>query len=159
MLELNKPRYDPIEAVMAKCLSGYSHGPEVFPAEGILDPVPKGLPGTIDLSDRSIHPVYPHDSPMGRTQRILFSDKPTEFMKPEYVQPEYRSSAPMHLRHVQQMITAELCSKKHRSIKERGFARFFTVLKKVNDDGLAILRTILDCITANLAFMVPEVYR
>ena len=152
----NKPKYDNIETVMAKCLAGYDHGPDLFPPDGILDPVPAGLAGSIDLSDRSIHPVYPHASPMGRTQRILFSERPTEFMKPEYVQPEYRSSAPMHLRHVQHMIATELCAKKHRSFKERGFARFFTVLKKINEDGIAILRTILDCITANLAFMVPD---
>ena len=57
---------------------------------------------------------------------------------------------------LQEMITAELCAKRHRSVRERGFAKLFTVLKKVNEDGIKILRTILDCVTANEAFQTPD---
>ena len=146
------PYPDP-DAIVDRCLSGYSKGPDVIMSEGRLDPVPSDLPGRVDLSDSSLHPEYPASSPIGIAQRVLFSENPEEFLNPDRRSPQYRSSQPCQRRHVAEMLASMLCHKKTRKERERGFARFFTVLKKIDDDGVAILRTILDCITANEAFL------
>jgi hypothetical protein len=44
---------------------------------------------------------------------------------------------------------------KKRASRDLGYAKFFTVVKKVNEDGVPILRTILDCRSANEAFADP----
>jgi len=147
--------YDP-EIIMSKCLLAYDREEDFHVSEGKLDPIPEGLAGRVDLSDRSLHPEYPPDSPMGRVQRLLFSDCPKEFMIKNPLPVEFRSSNKEHLRHVHDLLEAAIAVKKNSKERERGFAKFFTVLKKYDDDGIAILRTIMDCVTANKNFIAPD---
>lgn len=148
-------RYLEPEQIVAKCISGYTLGPDVHTSEGRLDAVPPDLPGRVDLSDRSLHPEYPRTSPIGIAQRVLFSDSLVDFLKPDRQAPQYRSSQNAQRRHVDELLNFRLCHTKTRKERERGFARFFTVLKKVDEDGVPILRTILDCVTANKVFVDP----
>ena len=147
--------YEDPEVILARCLSMYSQGPNVYMSEGVLDEVPPDVPGRVDLSDCSLHPTYPDTSPIGVAQRVLFSMNPQEFLHPDRKCPRYRSSQDNQRRHVADLLSSRLCRKKTRTEREQGFARFFTVVKKVNDDGVATLRTILDCVTANEAFIDP----
>ncbi|MBM3968167.1 MAG: hypothetical protein FJ308_24380, partial [Planctomycetes bacterium] len=147
--------YDDVDVLVAKCLSNYTFGPDVNLSEGRLDPVPPDLPGRVDLSDRQLHPEYPATSPIGVAQRVLFDENPTKFLNPDRKPPVFRSSSNVHRRHVAEMLASKLCHKKARKERECGFARFFTVLKKIDDDGIAVLRTILDCVTANESFINP----
>ena len=153
-IELAPPRvflYDDPDVIAARCLSGYRTEPAVRLSDGKLDPIPEDLAKRVDLSDRRIHPEYPSHTPIGIAQRVLFED-PKPFLNPDRPPPRYRSSQNCHRRHVAELLASNLCHKKSRSEKERGFAQFFTILKKVDDDDVAILRTILDCETANEAF-------
>lgn len=145
--------YDNPDSIVARCLSGYHPNPPTPMTKGKLDPIPEGLPQRVDFSDRSLHPVYPASSPVGIAQRILFSEDFSEFLKEGRTPPRFRSSQDVHRRHVAELLAARLCHKKSRADRELGFARFFTVLKKIDDDGVAVLRTILDCETANEAFV------
>ena len=85
--------------------------------DGKLDPIPEGLAGRVDLSDRSLHPEYPLGSPMGRAQRLLFSECPKEFMIRNPLSVEFRSSNKDHLRHVHDLLEAGIAEKK--TSKER----------------------------------------
>jgi len=118
--------------------------------EGKLDPVDPELVGSVDISGWNV----PESSCIGIAQRILFGDH-REFLRPDRPKLHYISSARQHLRHFKELVDVGLAEKKARSIPEFGFAKFFTILKKVDDDGVALLRTILDCVTANESFVTP----
>ena len=83
--------YDPADMISARCTSGYCHEAADHTtdlSEGILDPIPPGLAGCIDLSKQ---PCFPSGSPIGRAQRLLFSEHPKEFLESDYKAPKFVS--------------------------------------------------------------------
>lgn len=144
-------RYDPIEMIIDKVTRLY---PAFEPRhdEGVLDPIPAGLAGRIDLS-RFLS--APDTSPLGRAARLIMDPSFTHvLMKTDSPKLAYAPSAKIYRKFVSEMISADLCVKSRS--RPRGFAKFFTVLKKTGDDGIPILRTILDCRTANESFVQPD---
>lgn len=145
--------YDPCEDIVARTTQQYSWDLPPKNDDGILDPIPEGLVGSIDLSKL---PKYPSSSPIGLAQDILFDDqKMHEYLHADRPTLKFIPSNKKHVKFVTEMITSGLCSKKDRKDKEFGFAKFFTVLKKINTDLINILRTILDPETANESFVTP----
>lgn len=145
--------YDPCEDLIAKITSGYPSETMIRNDEGVLDPIPEGLTGSIDLRRIDAPPT----SPIGRAKQLLFDPQNlNRYLDRPRKQLKFVPTSRKYMKFVDEMILASLCSKKPRNIRESGFAKFFTIVKKVNDDGINVLRTILDCQTANEFFTDPD---
>lgn len=119
---------------------------------GVLDSIPDGLAGRVNLEKLPC----PVDCPLGRAKNILFGNPEHSLRQQCDVILKFVPSSRKYRKFVTEMTLAGLCHKKPRLMKEKGFAKFFTVLKKVNENGIPILRTILDCQGANSAFIQPD---
>eukprot|EP00760_Papus_ankaliazontas_P013087 PhM_4_TR15644/c2_g1_i4/m.6821 len=140
-------QYDPGD-VISQITSCYQPDVAIKCASGVLDPVPEGLAGRVRLDHLHPHPC----SPLGTAIRVL--QMPQEFV---LAAPSTRfvASAKTHLHHADTVISAGLATVKKRASPDVGYAKFFTVVKKVNESGVPVLRTILDCRSANEAFGDP----
>lgn len=116
--------------------------------DGKLDEVEPELVGRVMLPEGT-----PEKSPIGIAVRMLTEPKFAFDRTNKASTPNYIPSDRRHLQHVPDILKAGLAKK--RRGRELGFAKFFTVVKKVSDDGTPILRTILDCRAANEAFEDP----
>jgi hypothetical protein len=146
------PMYDPVSLVVDKTVVMYPETATAPPrTDGVLDPVDPFIVGKIDL--RSLNP--PPSCPLGVAKRLLHDPGALEeFMlekKPPLI---FVPSSRQHQRFISELLEVGIANKDRYHV--RGFAKFFTVLKKVNEEGIAILRTILDCRTANDSFRQPD---
>jgi hypothetical protein len=147
-------QYDPVGMVIDGIVASYPTFEGSCPtAEGELDEIPEGLPGRIDLRKLEVNP----NSPIGRAKRLLMDPAALrEFLCEEKAKLNFLPSNRKFLKYLPKLIERGLCNKARRDDKLQGFARFFTVLKKINEFGVPILRTILDCDTANQHFIQPD---
>eukprot|EP00760_Papus_ankaliazontas_P024552 PhM_4_TR2388/c2_g1_i3/m.10369 len=142
--------YDPVRAVADRVCVEYSPGLQSCETEGKLDPVSPGLAGRIDLRRLAIPNV---NCPVGRASSLLFDYQAMRgFMLPVIPPLQFHSTASVYRRFASELLDSHLCTKSREAC---GFARFFTVVKKISE-GVPILRTILDCKTANESFAVPD---
>ncbi len=116
--------------------------------EGRLDPVPPELVGRVDISQVQCPP----SSPLGRAKQVLFGPWQDLIVRKPF---HFVASARRHQHFVAELLDSRLLLKKARKEKDLGFAKFFTVVKKVDETG-PVLRTILDCQSANDAFIDPD---
>eukprot|EP00760_Papus_ankaliazontas_P021638 PhM_4_TR18715/c1_g2_i8/m.62335 len=150
-LSHERPLYNRPVDIMARCLTWYNPEVPTKAVEGVLDPIPPNLAARVDLA-RFLG--FPPSSPLGRAARLLAS--PThlrDFQLWEFPPLVFTASSSKHKRFIDELINAGLCTVNRRAL---GFAKFFTVEKKVNEDGVPILRTILDCQRANQIFVEPD---
>lgn len=126
---------------------------EAQPSESVLDPIPPHLPGCLLLPRNRVD----GRSPIGKTMGLLYQPDEVRSMLHQGLYPvEFKPSATENLRFVDELLGVGLAIKKaSRSQHDYGFARLFTVLKRVGDDGVGLLRTILDCWGANDRFIDP----
>eukprot|EP00760_Papus_ankaliazontas_P021656 PhM_4_TR18715/c1_g4_i2/m.62386 len=123
----------------------------VVESEGILDPVDPALVGKIDL--RFID--APATCPLGRAKRLLHDPAALhEFLLENKPPLSFAPSSRKHVKFVSELLSSGIATKERKRC--RGFAKFFTVVKKVNEEGINVLRTILDCRTANETFIQPD---
>jgi hypothetical protein len=143
--------YDPTQMVVDKCSSWYgSYTPKT--SDGYLDHIPEGLAGCISLSAFLLAPAT---CPIGRAARLVCDpDSLRFFLKEDPLSVSYCSSATHHVRFVSELLASNVCRKDR--TRARGYAKFFTVVKKVDDRGIPVLRTILDCRSANEFFRQPD---
>jgi hypothetical protein len=140
--------YDPMD-IVSKVACRYSPEIPTRSGEGELDPVDPSLVGRLRLPANT-----PPSSPLGVACRLLQDEESMiHFVTP--CRPTFVPSSRQHLRFVSELVESGLALKRSRQVEERGFAKFFTVVKKVREDGVPVLRTILDCRCANQAFSDP----
>lgn len=141
--------YDPAD-IVSRILANYFPDYQRKTPDGKLDPVDPALVGRV---------VFPSDVPDGcplaTTIRLLTDpDAMNEFIA-ERTPVEFLASSRTHMRFADELLSTGLAKKRDRAEKEHGFAKFFTVEKKLNEEGVPILRTILDCRAANRCFSDP----
>eukprot|EP00760_Papus_ankaliazontas_P015983 PhM_4_TR16748/c2_g5_i6/m.79523 len=143
--------YDPVEMVDDRVVQLYpSYEPKC--PDGVLDPIPPGLTGRVDLS-RFLD--APSTCPLGKAARLLLDPLSLpNFLLDDLPPLAYCASARVYRKFATEMLDAGLCEKTR--LRPRGFAKFFTAQKKLGEDGVPILRTILDCRTANEHFRQPD---
>lgn len=143
--------YDPAD-VISRILSNYFPDVQKKSIEGILDPVDPSLVGRVRLP----HNV-PEGCPLATAIRLVGDPKSlVDFItSPRQHCTKFLPSSRTHVRFVDELLASGLAVKRSRDTPEKGFAKFFTVEKKVADDGTPVLRTILDCRSANEVFMDP----
>eukprot|EP00760_Papus_ankaliazontas_P026932 PhM_4_TR3088/c0_g3_i2/m.53736 len=148
---MSRPRYDHPEDVLAKCLCWYEPNVPTKTSDGILDPVDPDLPARVDLA-RFLD--FPDTSPLGRAARLVASPDSMRSFQYESLAPmKFVPSSLVHKSFVPELLQSNLCTINRHAL---GFAKFFTVEKKLNEDGIPILRTILDCQRANDVFIEPD---
>jgi hypothetical protein len=129
--------------------ASYAQGETVHDCGGILDPVDPGLVGRVCI------PGGPLSSPIGLASALLTDPSTAAKLRCPDRRCSYLSSHSRFRTHISELLASGLAKKKVRSHSERGYARFFTVVKKLGRDGKPILRTILDCQEANAVFEDP----
>eukprot|EP00760_Papus_ankaliazontas_P010385 PhM_4_TR14266/c0_g1_i1/m.59655 len=145
------PRYSHPDDVMTKCLCWYEPDAKPKISVGELDAVEPDLPGRIDLCRFLDFPDY---TPLGRASRLLASEAHLREFQLHALSPlVFVPSANVYKRFVDELLSSNLCTVNRHAL---GFAKFFTVEKKVSDEGVPILRTILDCQRANEIFIEPD---
>eukprot|EP00760_Papus_ankaliazontas_P014420 PhM_4_TR16079/c8_g2_i1/m.94305 len=107
------------------------------------------LAGCVKLTDL----LPPAGCPLGQALAILHEDpSPFVISKPEST---FAPTSVEHRKFASELIGSQLARVRRRKDRELGYAKFFTVVKKVRLDGVPILRTILDCKAASTAFCDP----
>lgn len=144
--------YDGTEALMGYLRCGYNMEVLKHTTEGMLDPVEKELVGGIDIRGLKAE----KESPIGIAQRLLYKESAeSEFLKGPPMN-AIKGSSLVYKKFSEELISTGLASAcNRRKGTQRGYARFFTILKKKGMDGVNLLRTILDCVDANEQFVEP----
>jgi hypothetical protein len=141
--------YDPGD-VVSKVLSYYSPEVQTPLLDGVLDHIDPELVGRLLLPE-----ITSKHSPVGIAIRLISDPAALGTFIASTASPVFIASHRAHSIHVHDLLATGLASVRVRKDKESGFAKFFTVEKKRLDDGTPVLRTILDCRSANECFADP----
>jgi len=117
--------------------------------EGILDPCGVAAAFHIDKLEEVWRAHGGRPSPIGLVLFMLrdpaFALQFKKTSSPSCFRPSFRD----HVKFASQLQKEGLARPMKRSDKVKGYSRFFTVVKKVNEDGETILRSINDCYFLN----------
>lgn len=123
---------------------------EIATSDGYLDPVE--VAQSLRLSEISKHVTGP--SPIATALDILSTTDLRKYLVNRTTNPpRYRPTRREFKRFQKDLMDAGLTTLSNRKVK--GYAKFFTVLKKIDATGTPVLRTIIDAFDANDNFTDP----
>lgn len=142
------PSYNPVNLVES-LYPDWNDLTVVDPTRSMLDPVE--VAGSLRIEYLAALPKHPA-SPLGCTLDFLWNDAAVKNYVVGGVSPRFLRSHQSNQRFVSTMLKSGLVRLSSRSDHVCAFARFFTVVKKVDETGVPWMRTILDCQGANTIF-------
>ncbi len=131
-------QYNLVDRILHHTTTGYEV-PQRPSAQGVLDPIAAEIVGRVDL--RAIN--CPPGCPLGIAKALLFGNT-----RP------FRGHAAFHYVATSRRFAQHMDELGSVGLLER--PKYFTTLKKIDDDGTPILRTILDTQVANEEFLEPQ---